>query len=235
MTDPIIAPVMTVLGKYVLGKGEVLAREAGPAAAIKAGELLQTVLNYLRRDAATKVIADRYQQDPEKARPLLEDDLNTAIQADANFAAQLKELLAQYQAEAKAYAATGATYSATLKGSGAIAQGGGDALGQGAVKAGDVHGAIITGSGNVIHTGRASGSPVSLPPTLAPLRDKLTHYFNKGELKTLCFDLGVAYDDLPGDTRTELAQALVEYCHERGRLPELVRRCQAERPHVEWS
>jgi hypothetical protein len=66
------------------------------------------------------------------------------------------------------------------------------------------------------------------------LRDKLTRYFDKSELKALCFDLGVADDDLPGETRTELAQALVQHCHRRGRLPELIRRCQAERPHVDW-
>ena len=63
----------------------------------------------------------------------------------------------------------------------------------------------------------------------------MARYFNRGELKGLCFALGVAHDDLPGETRSELAQALVTFCYERDQLEELLRRCQVERPHVDWS
>lgn len=130
----------------------------------------------------------------------------------------------------------GPSYAAKVGGGGAIAQGpGSTAVGERGVNiGGNVGGPIITGSGNVIHTGRAAGSAASLPPELAELRNKLTRYFNKSELKGLCFDLGVAHDDLPSETRTELAQALVAYCYARDRLPELRQRCRAERPRVAW-
>ena len=75
---------------------------------------------------------------------------------------------------------------------------------------------------------------MTLPPALAPLRDQLVQHFNRGELKGLCFDMGVAHDDLQGETRTELAQSLVAYCHTRGRLPELVALCRKLRPNVAW-
>ena len=130
----------------------------------------------------------------------------------------------------------GSAYFAQASGGSTVVQGTGNTVvGPGGVSVGGgVGGSIITGSGNVIHTGRAAGSAASLPPELAELRNKLTRYFNKSELKALCFDLGVAHDDLPGETRSELAQALVEFCHERERLAELRCRCQAERPFVAW-
>jgi hypothetical protein len=59
--------------------------------------------------------------------------------------------------------------------------------------------------------------------------------FDKSELNGLCFDLGIAADDLPGETRTTLAQALVAYCYRRQRLPDLVNRCHALRPHTDWK
>ena len=236
MLDPITTGIIVVLGKYALDKGAELGKEVGPQALETAKEMFAIALDKLRRNPKGEMVADEYEEDPEAYEKPLAKELDKAVAEDAEFKAQLESLLQQYDEAAAAHAAVvGTTYTAVLKGSGAIAQGSGDALGERAVKAGDVHGPIITGSGNVIHTGRSAASSVTLPPTLAPLRDNLTRYFNKSELKGLCFDLGVAHDDLPGDTRTELAQALVEHCHERGRLPELIRRCRAERPHVRWE
>jgi hypothetical protein len=238
MTDPVTASIMVILGRYALDMGTELAREVGPAAARKAGELFRTALDYLRRDPAGQVVAEEFKQDPATYEKPVERKLKEAVQADGHLATQLQELLAQYQEAVQAHAAAaGTAYRGTVRGSGALAQGpGASAVGEGGVSVGgNVQGPIITGSGNVIHAGRAPDSSVTLPPTLAPLRDKLTRHFTKGELKTVCFDLGVAHDDLPADTRTELAQALVEYCYLRGRLPELVRRCREERPHVHWD
>ena len=36
---------------------------------------------------------------------------------------------------------------------------------------------------------------------LTQLRQLLTKRFSDGELRTLCFDLGVEYEDLPGQAR----------------------------------
>ena len=148
MTDPITASIMIVLGKYAIDKGVTLTKEVGPAAAKKAGELFQTALGRLRREPDKKVIADRFEEEPEKAALLLESDLQATAQEDDDFAAQIKELLTQYEAAAKAHAGTSQT--ATVTGSGAIAQGSGDALGERAVKARDVGGSIVTGDSNVL-------------------------------------------------------------------------------------
>lgn len=236
MTDPITAGIIVVLSKYAIDQGAELIKEVGPTAAKKAGELLKTALVHLRGSAKGEVVADGFEEDPETYEKPLAKEMETAVQADPDFAAQLDKLWAEYQEAAQAYSG-GTSYQATVEGGGAVAQGeGATAVGERAVNiGGNVGGPVITGSGNVIHTGTSPGSPVTLPPTLAPLRDKLARYFNRGELKGLCFDMGVAADDLRGETRTELAQSLVAFCHERDRLAELVRRCQAERPRVDWS
>ena len=70
--------------------------------------------------------------------------------------------------------------------------------------------------------------------SLPNLRDLLAHHFSLEELRGLCFDLGLEYEDLPGETRPGRAQSLIEYCLRRGRLPELHRRCTALRPLVDW-
>lgn len=152
---------------------------------------------------------------------------------DDQIAASLTQLR-QKQAELQAQVASGFN-AANVAGSGAIAQGdGARAVGErGILVDGNVAGPIITGSGNTIYTGSAS-EPVALPPHLARIRELMAQVFDKAELKTLCFDLGVAADDLPSETRTALAQSLVAYCYQRQRLPELQRLCRTQRPHVNW-
>ncbi|HID53971.1 MAG TPA: hypothetical protein EYP41_18280 [Anaerolineae bacterium] len=238
MLDPITTGIVVVLGKYALDKGAELGAEVGPKALDTAKEMVSSALNYLRREPKSEVIVAEYEEDPETYAKPLEKKLDIAIQTDPALKAELEALLLKFDEEAETYAAAqGTTYTAVLKGSGAIAQGkGATAVGERGVNVGgNAGGPIITGSGNVVNIGRSAASSVSLPSSLAPLRDNLSTYFNKSELKSLCFDLGVASDDLPGETRSELAQALVEHCYERGRLPELISRCQAERPHVNWQ
>jgi hypothetical protein len=124
-----------------------------------------------------------------------------------------------------------------FQGKGAAAQGpGSKAAGErGVIVDGSVGGNIITGSGNTIYSGAAATDPVPLPSHLASLRDRLAQLFDKSELNGLCFDLGIAADDLPGETRTALAQALVAYCYRRQSLPALVNRCRVLRPHTDWT
>jgi len=67
------------------------------------------------------------------------------------------------------------------------------------------------------------------------LRQILTTYFDAGELRTLCFDLGVDYDNLPGGGKADKARELISYLERRGRLPELVRIGRQLRPDVSWE
>jgi HEAT repeat protein len=66
------------------------------------------------------------------------------------------------------------------------------------------------------------------------LRQILTERFDKGELGTLCFDLGVDYDDLPGEGNQAKAKDLVAYCERRERIDELIAIGKQQRPDVPW-
>ena len=53
------------------------------------------------------------------------------------------------------------------------------------------------------------------------LRDILVTHFSDGELRDLCFDLGIDYESLPGEGKSAKARELVAYCQRRDRLAEL--------------
>jgi Effector-associated domain 7/GRAM domain len=66
------------------------------------------------------------------------------------------------------------------------------------------------------------------------LRKNLTNYFSESEIRTLCFDCGIDYDNLAGGTKEAKARELVIACQKSGRLDRLVRQCRALRPEVAW-
>jgi len=66
----------------------------------------------------------------------------------------------------------------------------------------------------------------------ATMRDTLTQRFDEGELRTLCFDLDVDYDCLPGAGKANKARELVEYFERRGELYQLIRRVRMLRSQV---
>jgi hypothetical protein len=67
------------------------------------------------------------------------------------------------------------------------------------------------------------------------LRKILAARFDEGELRTLCFDLGIDYDDLPGEGKANKARELVAYLERRGCISELVRIGKQSRPDVSWG
>jgi hypothetical protein len=69
---------------------------------------------------------------------------------------------------------------------------------------------------------------------LTQLRQLLVKRFSDGELHTLCFDLGVEYDDLPGSGRSDKARELVTCMDQHDRLADLVRVGRGSRPDVPW-
>jgi hypothetical protein len=70
---------------------------------------------------------------------------------------------------------------------------------------------------------------------LTELRKLLAARFNTGELRTLCFDLGVDYEDLPGESKADKARELVSYCERRDCLDKLVQIGRQLRPDVPWQ
>lgn len=78
-------------------------------------------------------------------------------------------------------------------------------------------------------------SATSVPSeTLSQLRENLLHHFNLDEFRTLCFDVGVDYDDLPGESKSGKARELITFLDRQGRLHDLIHRCAELRPRV-WQ
>lgn len=69
---------------------------------------------------------------------------------------------------------------------------------------------------------------------LTQLRQLLVERFSDDELNTICFDLGVYYDDLPGLGKPNKAHGLIAYMDRRMRLADLVRLSRQSRPDVPW-
>lgn len=67
------------------------------------------------------------------------------------------------------------------------------------------------------------------------LRQLLLEHFDDGELRDLCFDLHIVYDDLPGEGRKDKVRELVAHCERHVRIPELVKECRRSRPNVFWE
>src|SRR4029453_4379083 len=83
-------------------------------------------------------------------------------------------------------------------------------------------------------TSRTLHMTMSRAEQLAQLRRNLDQWFGDEDLRTLCFDLGIDYDDLPGRAKADKARELLSELDRRGRIPELVRLCAAKRPNVVW-
>ncbi len=69
---------------------------------------------------------------------------------------------------------------------------------------------------------------------LNTLHDILATRFDKEELRTLCFRLGIDYDDLPAEGRENKARELLRRFNYRDNVPTLVETGKKLRPDVEW-
>ena len=69
---------------------------------------------------------------------------------------------------------------------------------------------------------------------LTTLHRILVSHFDEEELKTLAFDMGIDYDDLPTQGRANKARELVKLAVREQRLPELVELAREYRPKADW-
>jgi tetratricopeptide (TPR) repeat protein len=67
------------------------------------------------------------------------------------------------------------------------------------------------------------------------LRQILDRRFDEEELRTLCLDLGIDYDDLPGRGRSDKARELISSLERHGRLSELLVYGKQLRPSISWD
>jgi len=68
----------------------------------------------------------------------------------------------------------------------------------------------------------------------AQLRENLSTYFEVGDLESLCFDLGVDYEGVPGESKAAKIVGIIEYFSRAGRSVNLLERCSQMRPNVDW-
>lgn len=71
-------------------------------------------------------------------------------------------------------------------------------------------------------------------PAHSRLRQLIFELFNEDELRSLCSDLDVHYDGLPGRGTEAKAHDLVHYMRRRQRLAELLEVCRQLRPKADW-
>jgi hypothetical protein len=70
---------------------------------------------------------------------------------------------------------------------------------------------------------------------LGELRKLIAHHFDEDELHTLCFDMGIKFDSLRGETLDGKARELVAYCNRTLHLSELLQACREARPKANWD
>lgn len=73
------------------------------------------------------------------------------------------------------------------------------------------------------------------PTELSQLYRKIDRYFNEEELKSICFDLGVDYDNLPAEGKGYKARELVALVDRSNQVERLVSLCRDARPDVIWT
>ncbi len=70
---------------------------------------------------------------------------------------------------------------------------------------------------------------------LSTLHKQIDQYFSFSEVRTLCFDLGVDFENIPGDIRSAFIRNLLISLAKQNRLQELVDQVRMERPFVNWQ
>lgn len=64
---------------------------------------------------------------------------------------------------------------------------------------------------------------------------EMSNHFNLEEIRVLCFELNINYDDLPGEVRSAKIRELVLYLERRGMIPELLDVLTRYRPTIDWD
>jgi hypothetical protein len=70
---------------------------------------------------------------------------------------------------------------------------------------------------------------------LVHLRQVLADRFSPGDLQTLCFDLGIAYENLSGEEHRLKALNLIQTLERTNRIDDLIAFGQKIRPDVNWQ
>lgn len=67
------------------------------------------------------------------------------------------------------------------------------------------------------------------------LRHALTSSFSLSELKIICFDLNIPYEELFRESKNETIIEIIHYCIRANRIHELIEHCKKQRPIGPWD
>jgi hypothetical protein len=70
---------------------------------------------------------------------------------------------------------------------------------------------------------------------LTKLRQILAGRFNDDEIRALCFDLGIDYDNLPGEAKERKVTELIGSAKRHNRIDDLLRVVKDSRPDIDWD
>ena len=77
-------------------------------------------------------------------------------------------------------------------------------------------------------------STIMMKENRSNLRNNIAKSFNLEELKSICFDLNIDFNNLTGETFTGKIESLIQYLERRERIDELVDLCSTERDNIDW-
>ncbi len=71
----------------------------------------------------------------------------------------------------------------------------------------------------------------SAPPGL---RQNMVDYLSESEIRTICFDMGLDFNLLPGRSLADKIRELIIYCEKRKLIPDLLEQCAAVNHTIDW-
>lgn len=73
------------------------------------------------------------------------------------------------------------------------------------------------------------------PMNRKALRKAIANHFKLDQIQTLCFDLGIDFEELEGKAKTGKVREIIKEMENAGRLHELIDYLKSERPNVNWA
>ncbi len=89
--------------------------------------------------------------------------------------------------------------------------------------------------GATSNTPEATAPPAQSQSHRAAFRQMLVTFFSDSELRDLCFDLGIEYENLSGQSKSDKVRELIAYAERSGRSIELLSLCRHLRPEMAWD
>lgn len=77
-------------------------------------------------------------------------------------------------------------------------------------------------------------TPTSTTITKTALHRLMDRHFSKEDITTIAFDMGIAADNLPGETKSAFTIHLINEVERRSQLERLTAMCRKLRPEVQW-